>query len=175
MAVRRRRFGRVRRLPSGRWQARYPAPDGTDRPAPSTFPTKADADAWLVNVEADMLRGDWFDPDAGRQPFGPYGKQWIAERPLKPRTRESYERLFRLHIEPHLGALDLVDLTTPAVRSWRAGLLAAGVGGATVAGAYRLLRAIMTTAVEEDEWFAGTRVASRVPTPMTIRSGPLRR
>ena len=25
---RRRRFGTVRRLPSGRWQARYPGPDG---------------------------------------------------------------------------------------------------------------------------------------------------
>jgi hypothetical protein len=25
-----RRFGRVRRLPSGRWQARYKGPDGID-------------------------------------------------------------------------------------------------------------------------------------------------
>jgi integrase len=151
MAGKRRRFGRVRQLPSGRWQARYPAPDGTDRPAPTTFPSKADADAWLVNVEADMLRGNWFDPDAGREPFGPYARQWIEERPLKPRTREGYERLFRLHLDPQLGRVDLVDLTTSVVRTWRAGLLSSGVGGATVAGAYRLLRAIMTTAVDEDE------------------------
>ena len=32
-----RRFGRVRELPSGRWQARYKGPDGIDRPAPRTF------------------------------------------------------------------------------------------------------------------------------------------
>ena len=147
----RRRFGRVRKLPSGRWQARYPAPDGTDRPAPHTFPTKVDADAWLVNIEADILRGDWFDLDAGRQPFGPYGEKWVKERPLKPRTREGYERLFRLHLEPHLGGVDLVDLTTPVVRTWRADRLADGAGGPTVAAAYRLLRAIMTTVVEEDE------------------------
>jgi excisionase family DNA binding protein len=29
---RRRRFGAIRRLPSGRYQARYPGPDGTVRP-----------------------------------------------------------------------------------------------------------------------------------------------
>ncbi|MDQ0842796.1 hypothetical protein QFZ68_002476 [Streptomyces sp. V1I6] len=31
-----RSFGRVRKLPSGRYQARYLAPDGIDRPAPHT-------------------------------------------------------------------------------------------------------------------------------------------
>ena len=31
--------------PSGRWQARYPGPDGIDRPAPDTFATKTDADS----------------------------------------------------------------------------------------------------------------------------------
>lgn len=35
----RRRFGSVRKLPSGRFQARYPGPDGLLRSAPETFPT----------------------------------------------------------------------------------------------------------------------------------------
>lgn len=35
-----RRFGRVRQLPSGRWQARYLDPDGVDRTADETFATK---------------------------------------------------------------------------------------------------------------------------------------
>ena len=43
-----RRFGRVRQLPSGRWQARYAGPDGIDRPADETFATKTDADVWLT-------------------------------------------------------------------------------------------------------------------------------
>jgi hypothetical protein len=43
-----RRFGRVRELPSGRWQARYKGPDGIDRPAPQTFARKVDAEKWLV-------------------------------------------------------------------------------------------------------------------------------
>jgi hypothetical protein len=45
---RRRRFGSIRRLPLGRWQARYTGPDGVDRPADDTFDTKADAENWLT-------------------------------------------------------------------------------------------------------------------------------
>ncbi|HET6774197.1 MAG TPA: site-specific integrase, partial [Acidimicrobiales bacterium] len=66
------------------------------------------------------------------------------------RTRSKYERLLRLHLVPQLGQLHLVDVTTARVRSWRAERLGAGVGGPTVAGAYRLLRAIMRTAVEDE-------------------------
>src|SRR5262245_35463115 len=150
MAAKRRRFGRVRKLPSGRWQARYPGPDGIDRPAPSTFRTKTDATVWLSYVEAAVARGDWIDPQAGRLAFGPYAKRWIAERPLAPRTANKYERLLRLHLEPQLGTLDLVDIATPRVRSWRAERLAADVGQPTVAGAYRLLRAVLQTAVDDE-------------------------
>jgi hypothetical protein len=37
------------------------------------------------------------------------------------------------------------------VREWRAGLLEAGVSSTMVAKSYRLLRAILNTAVTEDE------------------------
>ena len=37
---RRRRFGTIRRLPSGRYQARYPGPDGVRRSPDDTFATK---------------------------------------------------------------------------------------------------------------------------------------
>ena len=39
----RRASGAVRKLPSGRWQARYTGPDGALRTL-GTFPTKAEAD-----------------------------------------------------------------------------------------------------------------------------------
>ena len=40
----RRRFGAIRRLPSGRFQARFPDPEtGRLRPAPHTFMTKGAA------------------------------------------------------------------------------------------------------------------------------------
>lgn len=63
----RRTFGAIRQLPSGRYQARYPSTaDDTLRPAPETFETKRDAEAFLVQVQADQMRGDWLDPTARR-------------------------------------------------------------------------------------------------------------
>jgi hypothetical protein len=53
----RRRFGSVRRLPSGRWQARYRTSDGRLHTAPQTFATKTDATRFLAQAEADLTRG----------------------------------------------------------------------------------------------------------------------
>jgi hypothetical protein len=62
---RRNHFGGVRKLPSGRYQARY-AHAGAMHAAPATFMAKADALAWLAGVETDIHRGAWADPDGGQ-------------------------------------------------------------------------------------------------------------
>ena len=151
MAKKRRHFGRIRKLPSGRWQVRHLGPDGLLRPAPHTFPTKGSAEAWLTNVEADMLRGEWRDPDAGRVPLDEFAERWIRERPsLAGATVVLYEGLWRNHLEPGLGRLELGEIDPAGVRSWRQERLDAGVRPITVAKAYRLLKAMMTTAVDDE-------------------------
>ena len=57
MPGKRRRFGLVRKLPSGRFQASFIGPSGNRQSAPRTFRTKTDADRWLSAVEADLSRG----------------------------------------------------------------------------------------------------------------------
>src|SRR5438105_4564267 len=86
----RRRFGAVRQLASGRWQARYPGPDGVMRPADTPFLTKRDAEQWLTLKEGEILRGDWINPDGGRIILDEYAPKWIEENPRikSPRTRE---------------------------------------------------------------------------------------
>ena len=151
MARQRRRFGRVRELPSGRFQARYPGPDGLLRTAPSTFLSRTDADRWLSVVEAELVQGTWLDPVAGQVPVAEYGERWINERPgLAPKTLVLYEGLLRLHIAPKLGGLVVADVTPARVRSWRKELLDEGTGAVTVAKAYRLLKAILNTAVDDE-------------------------
>jgi integrase len=147
---RKRRFGRVRRLPSGRWQARYKGPDGIDRPAPHTFPTKGDGERWLTLTEAEVMRGDWIDPDAGLVLFAEYAQAWVAERPnLRLKTIQLYGGLVRLHLVPTFGGLTVQGINEARVRRWRKNLLDAGVGPVTVAKAYRLLKAILNTAVDD--------------------------
>ena len=162
----RSRFGSVRQLPPGRWQARYKGPDGRTHTAGMTFPTKSDAYAYLATVEADLIRGQWKAPLRSDATVRSYGQAWIRQNPrLKASTRSTYEHEFRLHIEPRLGHLRLDQLTSAQIREWRAEVGEAiqaswdgrgtqsgtrpRTGQATQARAYRLLRAILTTAVED--------------------------
>ncbi|MFJ8696381.1 tyrosine-type recombinase/integrase [Streptomyces roseolilacinus] len=149
MAGKKRRFGRVRKLPSGRYQARYLGPDGIDRPAPHTFATARAADDWLAEQQTALRRGDWTDPDAGAINFEKYATQWVEERDLAATTDELYRRLLRLHILPTFGGLDLDEISPPAVRAWRAERRKA-IGATTVAKSYRLLKAILQTAVDDE-------------------------
>ncbi|WP_370466843.1 hypothetical protein [Streptacidiphilus sp. PB12-B1b] len=149
MATNRRQFGRIRKLASGRWQARYPDPEGLLRPAPDTFRTKREAEVFLSLMETDLRRGDWRDPDAGAVNFLEYAEAWIKERDLRPTTLELYARLLRLHIAPTFGKLDLAQITAPRVRAWRTALLEADKR-ITAAKAYRLLRSILATATDDD-------------------------
>ncbi|WP_433346005.1 tyrosine-type recombinase/integrase [Micromonospora sp. CA-111912] len=147
-----RRFGNVRKLPSGRYQARYPGPDGRMRSAPQTFARKAEAEKYLTLIEGQMIRGEWIDPERGKIRLQDYAERWITQRPnLRPRTVHLYRWTLGRHITPHLGEMPLNRIDTPMVRDWRARLLADGTSVTMAAKAYRLLRAVLMTAVKEDE------------------------
>ncbi len=146
----RSRWGSVRKLPSGRFQARY-CVDLVWHTGPTTFRTKREADAFLATVRTDVERGSWIDPDAGKTKFEAYAARWLAERPqLRPRTRELYEGQLRLHILPVFGEVELGEISPSRVRRWRADMISAGQPGAsTIAKCYRLLHAVLATAVED--------------------------
>jgi integrase len=147
-----RRFGNVRRLPSGRYQVRYPGPDGRLCSHPQTFDRKGDAERALSLIEAQIIAGEWTDPQRGKATLGDYARDWITQRPgLRVRTIDFYRWLLAKHIEPYLGEVPIGKLSTQTIREWRAGLLARGVSATMTAKAYRLLRAVLMTAVEEDK------------------------
>ncbi|MEE4492317.1 tyrosine-type recombinase/integrase [Streptomyces sp. BE230] len=146
----RRRFGAVRQYRSGRWTASYLGPDGQEFRAPETFDTKRDAEVWLSQIEADLTRGNWQDPDAGAVNFKEYALQWVDERGLSATTDELYRRLLRLHLLPTFEGLDLDEITAPRVRTWRTERLSSTGAATTVAKTYRLLKAIMETAVDDE-------------------------
>lgn len=147
----RRDFGSVRRLPSGRWQARYSAPDGSRVTAERTFGTRAEAASYLAGVQADLDRGAYVDVVASAETFGDYATTWLAQRAdLRPRTAELYAGLLNRHLLPHLASVPLARLTPATVRRWHSGRLQAGVGRSTVAKAYRLLKTILNTAVADE-------------------------
>lgn len=144
-----RAFGNIRALSSGRFQVRYRSPDGRMRPAPTTFATKKAAQRWLTLKEAEIAQGDWFDPEAGALPFGEYAAEWIEHRDLTRKTRRTYEDLLRLHLEPTFGNVLLSEIKEADIRRWRSSRLRRKTGRAQVPKAYRLLRAVLNTAVKD--------------------------
>jgi len=121
------------------------------RSAPQTFGRKAETQRYLALLEAQIRRGEWIDPGLGKVTVEDYAGRWISEQAgLRPRTVEQYRYMLRRHITPSLGDVPVGKLDTPMVREWRARLVADGVSETMAAKAYRLLRAVMMTAVNED-------------------------
>jgi integrase len=143
----RRHFGSARKLPSGRYQARYKHA-GATHVAPGTFTTKSDALAWLSAAETDIHRGAWTTPKAGKITLSVYGKAWLDGRSdLRPVTRSKYEHMLERHVLPALGRYELAALGPSAVRSWYMGMRERYL--TTADDAYRMLRAILITAVTD--------------------------
>ncbi|MFI0371008.1 tyrosine recombinase XerC [Actinomadura sp. 1N219] len=145
-----RRFGSIRELPSGRFQIRYPGPDGKMRSGGTTYATEREAERQLALIEAKLITGDWTDPKRAKVKLSEYAAKWIKERTeLRARTVEIYVGLLRRHITPYLGNVPIGKIDTATVREWRAALIDAGVGASEVAKAYRLLRGVLMTATDD--------------------------
>jgi hypothetical protein len=145
----RRRFGYIRKLPSGRYQASFVGPSGLRQSAPSTFKTKTDADRWLAAAEADITRGTWLAEDLGRESLGNYARAWLHDHSgMGPRYRETCERNLRLHLAP-LHDVPLRAISPAVVREWHASALRGKGGRTSIQQSYRFLRAVMNTAVRD--------------------------
>lgn len=152
----RRSFGRLRKLPSGRWQARYTTDDGRLHTAPDTFATKTDADRYLTGVRADLDRGTWLDPKAGRITVQEWTDTWLPRyvarrgKPLRPKTVALYEGLLRSTILPTFGTTALANVKRSAVEAWVGDLGARGLSPSRIRQAVLLLSSAMEAAVNDD-------------------------
>lgn len=152
----RRSFGKLRKLPSGRWQASYLDPKGSGRRyvAPHTYDAKTDAEGFLATESRLIQLGQWTPPDERAETraaqlvtLREFSTTWLAERDLAPKTRWLYQSLLDSRILPVLGDELLSDITPALVRTWWAGL---GKDTPTrSAHAYQLLRTILNTATAD--------------------------
>src|ERR1700730_2867653 len=153
-----RTFGSVRKLPSGRYQARYTGPDGvtytgrTPEGRALTFDARQDADAYLSRVDTSIQAGKWASPDAPRAAapvtLSAYAAAWLGGRDLSPSARLLYSNVLQ-HVPPALGGHAVPATPRAPAPKWQARLR--GETGPTMrAHAYSLLRTIMNTALADD-------------------------
>jgi len=99
--------GKSRRVPTARhgkgkrWDVRWR--DDTGRQRHRAFERKQDAEGFLVQVKADLARGTYTDPAAGKVTVRAYAESWLAAQTSDPSTREATELRLRLHVLPELG------------------------------------------------------------------------
>ena len=148
--------GRVRQLRSGRWQARFPAPEGHPEagrlfPAPRTFDTKGDAEAWLGAQVIDVRAQAWEPPEPGastRPRLREFADTYLAVRSRSPRVQIEYRSLLDRVILPSLGDRQIDRIEPSHVTAWYASLPADRPRAR--AHAYSLLKAVLNLAVAND-------------------------
>jgi len=113
--VRTARYGR-----GNRWQARYLDLDGGEHTR--TFARKQDAERFLATITADLVRGEYVNPDAGKITFAEFWKRWLEAQTFGESTREATELRLRIHAEPVLGRHELRVLKPSVIQAWIRGL-----------------------------------------------------
>lgn len=144
-----RRFGSVRKLSSGRWQARYPDDSGRLVPAPETFERKGDADRYLAAVETDRTRGVLGDPRGGEITFAEWVEIYRASNPKRATTAARDAHVLRTHLLPALGAKPLAKITRLDVRRL-VDSMAERLAPATVRTDFGVLKAVLNAAVDAE-------------------------
>ncbi|MFF4649359.1 tyrosine-type recombinase/integrase [Streptomyces sp. NPDC001380] len=132
-----------------RYRARYIGPDGTERSQSFPDRQKRQAEAWLAKIEADMSRGQYIDPRAGRVTFRQYALDWLASQTTDPSTREAVERRLRLHAFPHLGSRPLGSFQPSHVRAWARTLEDLGLASSYRRVIFGNVSAALTAAVDD--------------------------
>ena len=110
-------MGSVQRRPDGKYRGRYRDLDGKEHA--KHFKRKGDADRWVAIMEADLARGTYVDPTAGRRTFGAYARQWLDAQPIRDSSRRAYDTWLRIRILPILGARPLASVTKTDVLGLR--------------------------------------------------------
>jgi integrase len=144
--------------------ARYFDADGKRHS--KSFRSQANAERFLVQVEAARLNGAFQDPAAGLLTFDQWADRWwevwAAEPDRSPTTLASAESRLRLHLRPRFGRHRLGEVRPSLVRQWQQELHGR-LSHASVLACRSLLNRILQAA--EDEGLLPANPVRKVPPP----------
>ncbi|TDW95411.1 site-specific recombinase XerD [Kribbella pratensis] len=137
-----KRWGRGKR-----WLAVWIGPDGREKSR--TFDTKVRASRFASEMETDVARGEYVDPQAGTVRFEVVAKSWLGSRVVDPTTEIRHETAWRLHVLPVFGKRQVKSIKPSEVANWLADL-ERRKGPATARTAFVVLHGTLELAVDDD-------------------------
>jgi len=101
-----------------RWLARWVGNDGGERT--ESFDRKADAQARVNRVTADIVNHTYADPHKSAVTFREISEEWLATQRtrLKPSTVGGYKSLLNMTVLPRWGDVRLADITHADIQQW---------------------------------------------------------
>ena len=116
-----------------------------------TFQTNREAKVFEADQRQSQTNRTWINPNNSKLTFRTYSTSWLKSRlNLRVRTVELYQGLLAHQILPYFKDIEIGKLSTGSIRNWYANLLNTGLAQSTVAKAYRLLRTILNSAIEDN-------------------------
>ncbi|MEV7382099.1 tyrosine-type recombinase/integrase [Streptomyces lydicus] len=129
-----------------RWQVRWRDASGKQRK--ENFDKRAAADTRAATIEADLARGLYIDPAAGKESLRAVAERWRTSAVHRPSTASRVERALRLHVYPTFGDRPLSSIRTSEIQAWvkdRAAVLAYN----TLKMTFSYLVTVLRTAVQD--------------------------
>ncbi|MEY2447042.1 MAG: hypothetical protein QOH79_518 [Acidimicrobiaceae bacterium] len=137
----------VSKRKNGKWLARYrETPRGAQKY--KQFDRKIDAERWLSTITADLARGLYVDPAAGKIEFETFAESWRKAQVHRPGTVAQVETYLRRHAHPTFGKRHLSSVRPSEIQAWVKSLEGALAPSSTEL-AYRYVAAVFKAAVAD--------------------------
>ena len=82
------------------------------------FTTKKAAAGHASRMQADIERGEYVDPSAGRGGLEPLARKWLRLREVTAGTSARYESVYRVHVAPVFGKRPVGEIRPSEVAEW---------------------------------------------------------
>lgn len=133
-----------------RYRARFTDPTGAKHSR--TFTRKVDAQRFLRELDAAMLRGSWVDPRDADMAVADWAEEFLSLcRRLAERTQETYRRDLTRFVLPRFGTYRLGHIPADEIENWLNDEIDAGIAPSSVLRHYRTLRRLLQDAVEKQK------------------------
>ena len=105
---------------------------------------------WKAQREADLARGTYLDPRAGKVRLRDFAAQWLASLDVDELSRQNLEMRFRRRVVPYFGNTEVGAVKPSGLSSWVRWLRDEGLSERYRHTLFCNLSAMLTAAVDDD-------------------------